>query len=226
VDCTGGGGGGGGGGLLIVVNGTFTIQNYQLFADGGCGASVGNSACARGGAGGSGGAIRFGAQRFVNNGNGEIYARAGAGAFLSPGGSVGRIRLESIDTSAQTQFHTEPAAIRITGPGPIVNPVAPSVRITGVAGNATPAVPQGWAGTIDVTLAAPGVASVDVSTSGVPSGTTVEVKVKPRIGATLPVSALVPLSACDAQGNCTATTTFNLAAGAYAVEARATFQVQ
>jgi hypothetical protein len=36
----------------------------------------------------------------------------------------------------------------------------------------------------------------------------------------------VPLSNCDTLGACNATTTFNLGAGAYVIEARATFQVE
>jgi hypothetical protein len=35
----------------------------------------------------------------------------------------------------------------------------------------------------------------------------------------------VALAACDTQGQCTASTTFNLPAGAFTIEARATFEV-
>jgi hypothetical protein len=224
-NCTGGGGGGGGGGMLMAANGTLTIQNIDVRADGGTGGSVGNGGCATGGGGGSGGAIRLVAARLVDGGNGFLRARGAGSSFQGGNGTQGRIRLESIDTSAQTQFFTEPAAIRVTGPGPLANPIAPIVRITQVAGNAIPAVPTGYLGSIDVVLPAPGVTGVDVATSGVPSGTTVEVKVKPRVGAD-PVASTVPLTNCDPQGACLATTTFNLSAGAYVIEARATFQVQ
>jgi hypothetical protein len=57
-----------------------------------------------------------------------------------------------------------------------------------------------------------------------PSGTTVAVTVKPRIGGP-PVSQTVPLGNCDVSGGCDALATFNLGAGAYVVEARATFQI-
>jgi hypothetical protein len=40
------------------------------------------------------------------------------------------------------------------------------------------------------------------------------------------VAQTVPLGNCSAAGACEALTTFNLAAGAYVVEARATFQIQ
>jgi hypothetical protein len=227
TSCTGGGGGGGGGGLLMVANGTFTMQNYVLDANGGSGGSVGNGSCARGGSGGSGGAIRIVAGRMVNNGAGIFRSNGGTNGFSSNDGTTGRIRLETLDASAQTAFDVTPAAIRITGPGPLANPVSPTVRITSVGGQTPPAVPQGGYGAIDVVLPAPGVTSVDLATAGVPSGTTVLVSVKPRIGGS-GVSATVPLvaSSCNAAGECTATTAFNLSAGAYVVEARATFQVQ
>jgi hypothetical protein len=226
TNCTGGGGGGGGGALLIAANGTIRIQNYDVNADGGNGGSVGNgSGCAKGGGGGSGGAIRLVARSLVDGGTGLVRARGAGSAFQSGSGTDGRIRLESVDTSAQTQFTTDPAAVRATGPGPLANPIAPTVSITSVGGNAIDALPTGYLGSIDVVLPAPGVTGVDVATSGVPSGTSVEVKVKPRVGAD-PLASTVPLTNCDTQGNCSATATFNLSAGAYVVEARATFQVQ
>jgi hypothetical protein len=99
------------------------------------------------------------------------------------------------------------------------------VSITQVGGNAIVPAPQGYLGSIDVVLPAPGVTGVNVATTGVPSGTTVEVKAKPRVGGD-PVVSVVPLTNCNTSGNCAATTTFNLASGAYVIEARATFQVQ
>jgi hypothetical protein len=227
--CTGGGGGGGGGAILIAANGTITIHNYDLYVNGGTGGSVGNGSCARGGAGGSAGAMRLVASRFVHVGTARLFANGAGSHFNGGGGTSGRIRLETVDSSAQTQFSPEPtsAALRITGPGPLSNPVAPSVRITHVNGNAVPEPPQGFRGAIDIVLPAPGVVSVDLATTGVPSGTLVEVKIKPRVGDN-PLTATVPLEAgsCDAQGACTAIATFNVNAGAHVVEARATFQVQ
>jgi hypothetical protein len=220
TSCSGGGGGGGGGALLIAANGTLTIVNYQLFADSGNNSGSGNGGCASNGGGGSGGAIRLVANRFVQGGFNNLFARS-----VSGDGTDGRIRLESIDTSAQTQFSTQPPALRIVGPTPIANPINPTVAITSVGGAAVPAVPQGTFGAIDVVLPAPGPTAVQVATSGVPGGTTVSVTVKPRIGGPA-ISQTVPLGNCSAAGACGALTTFNLAAGAYVVEARATFQVQ
>jgi hypothetical protein len=223
TNCTGGGGGGGGGGLLIAANGTMTLSNHIVHANGGGGGAYANSGCAHYGGGGSGGAVRLVANRFVHLGNG--YVRAGAGQGNGVFGTAGRVRLESIDDSAQTAFNTDnPPALRITGPGPLSNPLAPTVRITAVNGNAVPALPRGHAAAIDVVLPAPGVTGIDVATTGVPSGTTVIVTVKPRIGA-VPSVSTVPL-ACDTLGNCNASATFNLSAGAYVIEARATFEVE
>jgi hypothetical protein len=224
TNCTGGGGGGGGGGLLIAANGTLTLQNFDLMAEGGNGGSVGNGGCDHGGGGGSGGAIRLVANRLLDGGNGRLWVRAGNGGFISSAGTPGRIRLESLDATAQTAFFTSTAALRVTGPGPIANPISPTVKITAVGGQAPPAIPQGGFGAIDIVLPAPGVTGVDVATTGVPSGTTVLVTVKPRIGGHAQ-STTVPLTSCNTAGECTATTAFTLSAGAYAVEARATFQI-
>ena len=215
--CSGGGGGGGGGALLVAVNGTLTTSNYQFIADSGSGAGPGNGNCASAGAGGSGGAIRLIANHFAPGANPNIYARG----F---GGTDGRIRLESIDTSAQTAFVTGPAALRIVGPTPLANPINPTVAITSVGGSAVPTVPQGTFGAIDVILPAPGATPVTIATTGVPSGTTVAISVKPRIGGPA-VSQTVPLGSCDGAGACGAAATFTLSAGAYVVEARATFQI-
>ena len=224
--CSGGGGGGGGGALLIAANGTVRIQDIQVFADGVGGGGPGNGGCANFGGNGSGGAIRVVGSRIINSGSasGGFFARGGGGD-LTNGTTNGRIRLESVDSSAQTfTGQTQPGAIRLTGPSPIVNPIQPTVTITGVGNLTPPAGPQGWLGAIDVVLPAPGDTVVSLQTTGVPSGTTVEVKVKPRMGAA-PTTATVALTNCNASGVCTAATNFNLAAGAYVIEARATFQV-
>jgi hypothetical protein len=222
--CSAGAGSGGGGAILIAANGTMSLTNYQIFADGGYGGGTGNGNCAGAGGPGSGGAIRLVANHFQQSGSTQLYARGGEGFT----GNDGRIRLESVDSSAQTVFTGgAPAALRIVGPTPLANPLSPTVTITAIGGKAVPATPLGLSGGIDIVLSAPGVASIDVATSGVPSGTAVQVTVKPRVGAA-PVSQTVPLAAanCTGAGTCQATATFNLVAGAYVVEARATFQAQ
>ena len=217
TNCSGGGGGGGGGAILIAANGTLTVHNYQIFTDGGPGGGRGNTACSSSGGPGSAGAVRLVANRL--DGAGHIYSRTGGST------ANGRIRLESVDISSQTVFSTTPAAQRITGPTPLMNPVAPSVMITSVGGNTVPALPQGTFGAIDIVLSAPGAIGVSLATTGVPGGTTLEVTVKPRIGG-LPQTQTVPLTGCDSLGACQANASFNLPAGAYVFEAKATFQLQ
>jgi hypothetical protein len=217
--CAAGGGGGGGGALLIVANGTFAATNYQFFADGGGGGNRTNSTCSSFGGGGSGGAIRMVANRFANVGTTELFARPGGGA------THGRTRIESVDGSAQVNFTGDPVPIRVIGPTPIAAAIVPTVTFASVNGAPVPVPPQGTFGAIDVTLNAPGDATFILNTTGVPSGTSVIVTVKPRIGAA-PLAQTVPVQNCTAAGACQASATFGLTAGAYVAEARATFQVQ
>ena len=83
---------------------------------------------------------------------------------------------------------------------------------------------EGCNGAIDVQIPAPGPIAIDFATDGVPTGTTVELKVKPRVGGA-PVTQNVTLANCDGSGKCLGSVTMDLAAGQYAVEARATMQL-
>jgi hypothetical protein len=224
-NASAGGGGGGGGAILIVANGTIDIQSGgQILADGGTGGNR-YSTPATAGAGGSGGAIRLLANRI--QGSGTLYARGGApgdtGTYGGNAGVAGRIRMEAIFNTFAAD-NTSPIAVRAPAPGPLVNPITPAVRITGIDGAATPANPIGFQNAVDMVIDAPGVIQVDLATADVPAGTDVEVTVKPKVGA-LPVSQNMTLAAgsCTA-GACVAATNFDLPAGAYIVEARATFQ--
>ena len=220
--CAGGGGGGGGGAILVAVNGTINFDGGSIVADGGSAGSYGNYYCSSLGGGGSGGAVRILATTI--NGNGTVYARAGGSG--NPGAQNGAIRLEALNNNL-TVGNTNPLATRAAGPGPIVNPITPTVAITSVGGQPIPQPPQGGLGNIDLVLPAPGQTDIGLVTSGVPAGTVVNVTVKPRVGSppiTTPIVTPVTLTNCDANGACIATVSFNLAAGAYFVEARATFQ--
>ena len=117
--------------------------------------------------------------------------RAGNGSTVHPLAPPDASASSPSTRAPQTQFQATPVALRVTGPSPVVNPLSPTVRITSINGQLPPAVPQGGYGAIDVVLPAPGVTGVDVATSGVPSGTTVLVTVKPRIGGAA-LSATVP----------------------------------
>jgi hypothetical protein len=221
--CSGGGGGGGGGALLIAANGTLTIESQGIIvADGGSSGSWGTATCSSGGGGGSGGAVRLLATTITGTGN--VYARAGSGGNPVP--QVGAIRMEALNNNV-TVGNTTPLATRAAGPGPIVNPITPTVAITSVGGQPIPQPPGGGNGNIDLVLPAPGQTEIGLSTSGVPTGTTVNVTVKPRVGSapiTVPIVTPVTLTNCDTNGACLANVSFNLSAGAYFVEARATFQ--
>jgi hypothetical protein len=214
--CAGGGGGGGGGALLVAANGTLMLDG-QIVADGGNAGAQGDPNCSSSGGGGSGGAVRLLATTI--NGGGQVYARGGSNPVGS--GPVGAIRLEALNNTLAVG-NTTPLAARAAGPGPIVNPITPTVAITSVGGQPIPQPPQGGLGNIDLVLPAPGQTDVGLVTSGVPTGTTVNVTVKPRVGGAVVVTP-VTLTSCDPNGACLANVTFNLAAGAYFVEARATF---
>jgi hypothetical protein len=217
-----GGGGGGGGAVQIAANGTITVGG-SILANGGNGGSI--VGFASGGAGGSGGAIRLLANTIA--GTGSLSAVGGNVTGLCCGleasnGSPGRIWLEAISIPFRGDG-ANPVAIRVPAPGPLANPISPAVRITALGG-APPQQPlTGFRGGVDLVVPAPGVIDVDLETSDVPSGTDVEVTVKPRVGGD-PVSQRVTLASCASQ-LCTASIPFDLAAGAYVVEARATFEI-
>jgi hypothetical protein len=155
-------------------------------------------------------------------GPGRIFARGGRRNDDNQSAGSGAIRLEAVVNTLGVTL-TDPVASRSPTPGPIVNPFTPNVTVTAVAGLPVPSPPQGVFGAVDVQLPVPGPAAIDLSTDGVPVGTTVEVKVKPRVGGA-PITQSVTLTNCDGSGRCLATLTIDLAAGTYAVEARATFQ--
>jgi hypothetical protein len=214
--CAGGGGGGGGGAMLLAANGTITLTG-QILADGGSAGSWGTATCASGGGAGSGGAVRLLATTI--SGAGQVYARAGSGSGVAA--QAGSIRLEALNNTL-TVGNTTPLATRAAGPGPVVNPITPTVSITSVGGQAIPQPPQGGLGNVDLVLPAPGPTDIALSTTGVPTGTTVNVTVKPRVGSA-PIVTPVTLTSCDPSGACLANVSFNLAAGGYFIEARATF---
>jgi hypothetical protein len=218
-NCAGGGGGGGGGAILIAANGTITL-NGGIVADGGNVGFESNGGCATRGGAGAGGAMRLVANAIV--GTGGAFARGGLVDCCTRTGGPGVIRLEAVTNTLPPQ-NTDPPAFRAAAPGPLANPFSPTVAITTVAGQATPTPATGNLGGIDVFVPVPGPTEIDLATSGVPSGTTVAVTVKPRVGGTV-VTLNTVLTNCDTAGNCIAAVTPTLASGAYVLEARATFQ--
>ncbi|RRS34685.1 MAG: hypothetical protein OI74_04580 [Gammaproteobacteria bacterium (ex Lamellibrachia satsuma)] len=222
LGCSGGGGGGGGGGLLVAVNGTASIDG-SINSNGASGGLYYFSTCASSGAAGSGGSIRVIAESIT--GVGTVNALRGSGTA-----AYGAIRLEAF-TNTLPGSNTTPVATRVPAPGPLANPITSSVAITSVAGEVVSQVngellselPQGWMGEVDILLPTPGIVAVDVASSEVPEGTTVDVVVKPSPGG-LPFTETAILGNCDGFGGCTAQVSVNLAAGRYVIEAQATFQ--
>ncbi|MCC6642815.1 MAG: hypothetical protein IT386_16765, partial [Deltaproteobacteria bacterium] len=226
--CSGGGGGGGGGALLIAANGSVTV-NGTVSANGGGSGDRAGASCSSNGAGGSGGAIRILASSLTGSGSIEAAGGAGGASYSDVSdrgnaGGAGRIRLEAI-TNTFAVNGTNPVAVRAPAPGPLVNPITPTVTITGVDGKATPASPVGHRGQIDLLVDSPGPVQIDLATTDVPAGTAIEVTAKPKIGRA-PFSQRVTLSpsACTGGGSCTAAVVFELDPGGYILEARATFE--
>jgi hypothetical protein len=227
TSCSAGGGGGGGGAILIAANGTITV-NGEIQANGGHSGNTANAACSSEASGGSGGAVRLVATTIQGNG----FVRANGGALHGHGGNAagnvggaGRIRLEGITNTLRVDG-TTPVAIRAPAPGPLVNPITPTVKITAIDGIPSPTNPIGHRGQIDpeLILPAPGIVQVDLRATDVPTGTDLEVTVKPKVGAP-PFSQRVTLTPASCTGGtCNTAVSFDLAAGAYIVEARATFE--
>lgn len=221
LNCAGGGGGGGGGAILIASNGTVTIDG-SINADGGSVGLESNGGCSTRAGAGSGGAIRIVSNAIA--GNGTLVARGGLVDCCTRTGGPGIIRLEAVNNTLPPQ-NTDPPASRTAVPGPVVNPFSPTVAVTSVAGQPVPTPATGNTGGVDVFVPAPGPTEIDVATSSVPSGTTLEITVKPRVGSNV-LKLNAALSNCDSAGNCIASVVPTLASGAYTIEARATFTVQ
>jgi hypothetical protein len=217
-NCSAGGGGGGGGAILIAADGTVTV-NGIIDADGGNNSNTINGTCATNGGDGAGGAIRVIAETI--NGSGTMVARTGRGSFQS---LRGRIRMEAINNTFRDNG-ADPIATRVQVLSPLVNPLTPSIAITAVDGTPVPEVLQGSVGGVDFVVSAPGVVNLQVETSNVPAGTTVEVAVKPRIGGTaLRETVLLEQQNCDSAAQCIVFASFDLQSNTYFAEAQATFQ--
>lgn len=184
----GGGGGGGGGAVLIASSGTVSITGTVRANGGKGGLSKGPGAGAEGGSG-SGGAIRIVATAIAGNGSitatGTDQSGSSSGDVSGYGvdgnggaGGTGRIRLEAetfTRTAASNPVHSfgSPSSVFVAG--------LPTLRITSVAGVNAPASPTGNA---DITLPSttPNPVTVAFSTTGVPVGNTVTLRVTPAYG--------------------------------------------
>lgn len=222
------GGGGGGGAIMIATSGTFYISGY-IYADGGAGGTSSGTNCGGSGGGGSGGAIRIVAERLDRGGAGYLYARGGGGGggCLGNGGdgASGYIRLESNVITGNWNTGYSTPAYSYTLPGKLFVPNNPTLTITSVTvGNVTHPVTNPT-GVADVTLAQGTTsASVQVTATNIPKGTTVTVYAIPAVGAVRTSSLSTALDGAS-DASTTATATVTLKDGNNVLLASATYTV-
>jgi hypothetical protein len=195
----GSGGGGGGGAILIASSGTVTI-NGKIKANGGTSGSAAGSLAGGTGGGGSGGAVRIIATTIA--GDGDITALGGSagtyalndGSSQGGSGSDGRIRLEA-DLYKRT-MPTLPAFSFAT-PQDMFVAGLPSLRISSVAGVIAPVSPTGNADII-LPQSTPNPVIIELATTGVPIGNTVELTVTPASGPSVSVTSAAITGSKDA----------------------------
>ncbi len=198
---TGGGGGGGGGAILIAASGTITLTG-TITARGGDG-GYGNPSFPYGnyGGGGSGGGVRLVATRLAGS-SGSILVDGGLGRYEhnTGTGGAGRVRLEAYTNTLRADIGwVNPS---LDTPRSVFPPSSPVLRITSVGGQTVPATPTGSFGAPDVTLpvGTSSPATIVVTATNVPEGTTVILRAKPLTGAVTSVTT-PGLSGGTAQAN-------------------------
>ncbi len=179
---TGGGGGGGGGAIIIASSGTITLTGggARILAQGGAGASSNGNAGTGSGAGGSGGAVRLIATTITSSQSPQITVTAGAAGVFAGAGAPGRVRVEAYGNSLGANYGSvPPSAVSSGQPTTVALTSSPTLRITSIAGVATPASPTGSFAAPDVTLPAGTANPVTVAIAGanIPLGTVVTVTV-------------------------------------------------
>ncbi|MGH7256522.1 MAG: hypothetical protein ACREI3_12185 [Nitrospirales bacterium] len=191
--------GGGGGGAIALASSTKITVNGTIFARGGAG---GNQYTG----GGSGGAIRLVAPEIVGTGTLNI---SGGG-----GGGPGRVRLEAfrMNFAGTVQPTSQYPSISTTcGPVTAASTPAladlPTLRITAIAGEPTPATTGGTYSTADLTLPpeTTNPVTVEVTGTNIPVGTTFKLKHIPQFAA-----ADATLTATSTGTFATSTATFNV----------------
>jgi hypothetical protein len=207
----GGGGGGGGGAILIAASGTLTITSTgSISAAEGPVATVSGSGSGGRGGYGSGGSIRLVATTVAGSGTLATYFNASS--------QNGRIRIEG--DSITYNGTTYPAYVADT-PAPIFLSNVPSLKIVNVGGSAVPANPTGVADlTFPATLVNP--VTISLTTTNVPVGNTVLVKVIPANGPA--IEAVSPaITGTNASG--TASVSISLPQGPSTLQAMTTYTV-
>jgi hypothetical protein len=220
----GGGGGGGGGAILIASSGeiAFSGYNQHISANGGSGGSGSGSA---GGGGGAGGAIRLVANTIRGYGYLTVNGGSGAGSPSGGNGSSGYTRIEAYNYSSfDPNLSTQPISYAV--PNPAIVTGGPGLRISSVAGVASPSSPVGSLhGVPDIVLPSsqPNPVTVGIEGSQVPLGTVVNVTVTPSSGSSTTVQS-TGLSGTVAASSATANVT--LPGGTSVITAKATVNLQ
>lgn len=213
TNFAGSGGGGGGGALLLAVTGTLTLTGSIDAKPGVPGLAAGVNVGGTGG-NGSGGSVRLIATTVA--GNGQIIT--GTGYYGYGNSYVGRVRIEG-DSIAYTGG-TYPTYVADT-PAPVFLSNVPSLKIVNVGGSAVPANPTGVADlTFPATLINP--VTISLTTTNVPVGNTVLVKVIPANGPA--IEAVSPaITGTNASG--TASVSVSLPQGPSTIQAMTTYTV-
>lgn len=199
----GSGGGGGGGAMLLAVSGTLNLTGL-IEAKPGAGGSVSGTGVGSYGGYGSGGSVRI--VTTTMSGSGQIYT------------SSGRVRIEADNTTYSGA--TSPTYVA-DSPAPVFLSNVPSLKIVNIGGSAVPANPTGVA---DLTFPANLVNPVTISltTTNVPVGNTVLVKVIPANGPA--IEAVSPaITGTNASG--TASVSVSLPQGPSTLQAMTTYTV-
>ena len=167
------------------------------------------------GGNGSGGAIRLVAPHVT--GSGTLSVLGGSSQFGVPTGGPGLIRIEAFTVGFTGT--TSPAALFSTAPGPVTgagNPALitlPTLRITAVSNQATPATPSGSFAAPDLALpvGTTNPVPVTLTVTNTPFPTTFTVKVVPRSGT--PTTMTASAVAGGSFGTATYTANVTLPAG-------------
>jgi hypothetical protein len=165
-----GGAGGGGGAILIASSGTINVSGAILANSGEAYASSGD---------GSGGAIRLIAQVILGEGALTAYDVSPP----SEQGGVGRIRLEACNVERVT-LTDPPATFGLPGVVFLSTSTNPTIQVTSIAGQNTPAAPTGSFSQADFNLPSgfTNPATIAVSATNVPINTAYQVIVIPVWG--------------------------------------------
>jgi hypothetical protein len=207
----GSGGGGGGGALLIAVSGTLTLTGTIEARPGLAGTAAGVNVGGTGGYG-SGGSVRLVATSVAGNGRINTAESRYDSYYL------GRVRIEG-DSITYTGTST-PTYVADT-PAPVFLSNVPSLKIVNVGGSAVPANPTGVADlTFPATLVNP--VTISLTTTNVPVGNTVLVKVIPSNG---PVIEAVSPAITGTNASGTASVSVSLPQGPSTLQAMTTYTV-